>query len=520
MAIHHPFITTLLLFVYIYIAAAAFASSDDWEAMATSLRGTLQVLQISQEQCLGELPEQHARRSTRSSGSQARYWRPTTGKRFGSSDNSSGQVHVLINQIGTSIEQLLELIAAQLDQQHSPNPTTSASLASTPSPAQQSILPITNVKPMETVSSSSPPSLVPDSSLTRSVSAPTSTYTFNPQARDLNVAYYSQTDLTKNVTLTQLCADPNVDIVILAFVTSLVAEGGYPSINMASNCWAPNTAQMAAGATGLLDCVGDGSSAKIKLCQNTYGKKVMLSLGGSVGNLALQSDDQAKQVANTLWNLFLGGKDPMITPLRPYGDVVLDGIDIDSELPSASTYLPALAFDLRQLMSTGSKPYYMSAAPQCPRPDASVPIPLMLPYLDFVSVQFYNNPSCNLNSGQGFLSSLQAWSGDLASMGASVPSSKSRFTRQAKSSSGSFVKLNNNITVPRLLIGTPAFQSAGTGYVDVPTYQGILQSVKALNLPNIAGAMYWDGAYLEHSSMNVNRQNNNYAAVVRQVLGL
>ena len=71
-----------------------------------------------------------------------------------------------------------------------------------------------------------------------------------PQSTNLNVVYYSQTDLTPVISLTQVCADPNIDIVILAFVTNLVSAGGYPAMNMASNCWAPNAAQQAAGATG------------------------------------------------------------------------------------------------------------------------------------------------------------------------------------------------------------------------------------------------------------------------------
>jgi chitinase len=127
--------------------------------------------------------------------------------------------------------------------------------------------------------------------------------------------------------LIQVCNDPSIDIVILAFITKFVSNGGYPAMNMASNCWAPNATQQAAGATGLLDCVGDGLASEIAQCQQ-QGKKVMLSLGGSVGDLSMSSDAQAVQVANTLWNLFLGGTDPASMALRPYGNVVLDGIDI------------------------------------------------------------------------------------------------------------------------------------------------------------------------------------------------
>ena len=190
----------------------------------------------------------------------------------------------------------------------------------------------------------------------------------------------------------------------------------------------------------------------------------------------------------------------------------------DSELPSASTYLPALASTLRQLMSTSSSPsgkaYYLSAAPQCPRPDASIPVPELLPFIDFFSVQFYNNPSCQLNAASdGFFTSLQNWSDDLIA-GATTPAS-SRIKRAA---STPFVNINNGISSPRLLIGTPAFSRAGSGYVDVATYQAILERVKSMNLPNLAGAMFWDGAYQEVSAEMVNGVNVTFAEAVRNVL--
>jgi chitinase len=58
----------------------------------------------------------------------------------------------------------------------------------------------------------------------------------------------------------------------------------------------------------------------------------------------------------------------------------------DNESPSTTAHLPILARTLRNLMSTANKPYYLSAAPQCPRPDAAVLVPLLLPYIDFFSM--------------------------------------------------------------------------------------------------------------------------------------
>ena len=55
----------------------------------------------------------------------------------------------------------------------------------------------------------------------------------------------------------------------------------------------------------------------------------MLSMGGAAeySDLAIPSPSAAVDLASTLWNLFLGGDDDTIAPLRPFGDVVFDGLD-------------------------------------------------------------------------------------------------------------------------------------------------------------------------------------------------
>jgi chitinase len=114
-----------------------------------------------------------------------------------------------------------------------------------------------------------------------------------------------------------------------------------------------------------------------------------------------------------------------------------------------------------------------------------------LPTLDFVSVQFYNNPSCNLGTS-GFLPSLQAWSQDVSKY-------------------STWNSVGNGFTGPRLLIGAPG--GAG-GYVGQDAWRGILQQVKALRLGNLGGAMFWDGSYLEVNKLN----GKTMADVVRDVL--
>jgi chitinase len=173
------------------------------------------------------------------------------------------------------------------------------------------------------------------------------------------------------------------------------------------------------------------------------------------------------------------------------------------------------------LASDSSKKYFLTAAPQCPRPDQSIPVPELTQYIDFFGVQFYNNPSCQLSSGSGFLSSVHSWSQTLAASGNKLKRSSSRFwPRQSTAAvtTGTFVNIDNGVTGPKLLIGTPAFAGAGSGFVSVAEYQDILRQVQGLGLPNVAGAMFWDGAYEIGSGGGGGDQGGTtYAQVVREV---
>ena len=99
---------------------------------------------------------------------------------------------------------------------------------------------------------------------------------------------------------------------------------------MGAHCWATTSAQSAAGASGLIDCVSDGYSTQVKSCQ-AAGKKVFLSIGGAkdYSDTTIANDASAREVAYTLWNLFLGGTSNSTTaPIRPFGDFVFDGLDL------------------------------------------------------------------------------------------------------------------------------------------------------------------------------------------------
>jgi hypothetical protein len=207
------------------------------------------------------------------------------------------------------------------------------------------------------------------------------------------------------------------------------------------------------------------------------------------------------------------------------------------------------------MASDSTKPYYLTAAPQCPLPDASIPVPELLESIDFFSVQFYNNPACQLNAGQGFLDSVQDWSDMLSGVKPFPPRQKMAMKKRRQATSSQrrgveklrngaafprtgkngkrqatddiidvdFFQLDNGISTPQLLIGAPAFNwaedpSQNTGYVDVATYKEILLNVREKNLPNLAGAMFWDGGYQSRSAQEVDGESLTYAQVVRDVL--
>jgi len=285
-------------------------------------------------------------------------------------------------------------------------------------------------------------------------------YVFRPNAKDNVAVYYGQSANTTAGGLAALCQNSNVDIVILAFVNNFFAGNGYPAVDFGPACDPPNE-QQSAKAPSLRSC--PRLATEIKTCQH-IGKPVLVSLGGYIANTSFASNAEATKFAGTLWNLFGAGNET--TGLRPFGpNVTIDGFDIDNE-NHHTTYYNTFATALRSHMTHDTKKkYYISAAPQCPIPDESTP-PQLLHQADFIFVQFYNNPSCNINS-PGFQASVQAWSKLLANS-----------TAEHK---------------PRLYIGAGAAEAAGSGYVHGEKLKEHTDEVKSPQVKNLGGVMLWDG---------------------------
>lgn len=225
-------------------------------------------------------------------------------------------------------------------------------------------------------------------------------------------------------TLSNTCATKNYGYVILAFLT-VFGRGQTPVLNLAGHC------NPSSGSCTTL-------SSDIHSCQS-MGIKVLLSLGGDSSGYSLSSADDARSVAKYLWNSFLGGT----STSRPLGSAVLNGIDFDIEAGGAN-YYDVLAQTLSNYGKKAGRKVYLSAAPQCPYPDAHLDKALATSLFDFVWVQFYNNPSCQYASGSAD-NLLKAWAKWTQSVKASaffvgLPAS------QAAAPSGGYIPPSNLVS--------------------------------------------------------------------------
>ena len=362
-------------------------------------------------------------------------------------------------------------------------PLSSPSPMTDPSAGGVDISVVADAPPSSTASAASTPAPYPVPQNTTNNST-----TFNPSSPRNVAVYYGQTPHSNKVTVDELCKDPHVDIVVLAFLDTFFSDGGMPEINIGPACSGdPTLGAQAINATGLLDC--PYLAKNITTCQS-LGKKIFLSLGGASGTTNFTSDTQATTFASTVWNLFGGGN--TTSNLRPFGSVTVDGFDIDNEDHSTDHYNTFVSALRSTFSSDTSKTYYISSAPQCPRPDESIPLAAMQS-MDFVFVQFYNNAAANCDIGQpGFINSLKAWSGDLS--GNSTTPGKG----------------------PKIYVGAPACEKcAGKGYLAPDAIGPVIKSAMTANLTNFGGVMLWDGTEAKLNTAN----GTDFLGVVKGALG-
>lgn len=250
-------------------------------------------------------------------------------------------------------------------------------------------------------------------------------------------------------TLAETCATGKYKYVNIAFLNKF-GNGQTPEINLAGHCNpASNGCTIVSG--GITSC-------------QSQGVKVLLSIGGGIGNYSLASPADARAVADYLWHNFLGGKK---STSRPLGDAVLDGIDFDIELGSTQ-YWDVLARRLKAY-SKPRRAVYLAGAPQCPFPDKFLGGALNTGLFDYVWVQFYNNPQCQYSSGNtdNLINSWNKWT--------------------------------TSIKAGLIFLGLPAApEAAGSGFIPATVLNSeVLPVIK--KSPKYGGVMLWSKFYDDQS---------------------
>jgi len=296
----------------------------------------------------------------------------------------------------------------------------------------------------------------------------TSVSSFDLSKKDNLAVYWGQDGAGNQQSLSYYCSDDTIDMIPLAFLYQFFGPGGEPVIDFSNICGSGNDAF---SGTSLADC--SFMAEDIKTCQ-AKGKAITISLGGATGQVGFSSDSEAESFADKIWNMFLGGS----SSTRPFGDAVLDGVDLDIESGTPAHY-PAFVNRIKSHAKGASKQYYVTAAPQCPFPDAYIGAALNDAPFDAVFVQFYNN-YCGLDAPSEF--NMATWD------------------NWAKTQSA-----NKNVKV---FIGAPGSSaSAGSGYVNAGTLANFAKEAQE-KYSSFGGVMLWD-ASTAHSNNRFDSQVKN-----------
>ncbi|KAI8339795.1 glycoside hydrolase superfamily [Choanephora cucurbitarum] len=262
--------------------------------------------------------------------------------------------------------------------------------------------------------------------------------------------YWGQNGKGNQKRLSSYC-NHDSDVILVSFLPEF-HDSSLPVLNLADSCNGP-----VFPGTTLLHCPQVGRD--IKMCQKR-GKKILLSLGGATGSYGFTSDTKAEAFADTLWDVFGGGK----SKTRPFDSAIIDGFDLDIEGGGGNGY-PAMVKRLRSHFEKDkNRKYYITAAPQCPFPDQMLGKVMNQVGMDAVFVQFYNN-YCSANSRSFNFKTWDHW---------------------AKHTSP-----NRNVKV---FLGLPGSkQAAGSGYVHYNKLRRVIQNTKE-RYSSFGGVMFWDAS--------------------------
>jgi chitinase len=214
------------------------------------------------------------------------------------------------------------------------------------------------------------------------------------------------------------------------------------------------------------------SREDIAACQTTYGKTILLSVGGATYTEGGFSDStSAVNAANNIWAIF-GPQVAGPSTNRPFGSSAIDGFDFDFE--SGVSNMVPFANQLRSLMDADTaqsgKKWFLTAAPQCPYPDSADNAMLDgQVFFDAIWVQFYNN-YCGL---QSFVAGA---------------STQNNFNFDTWDTWAKTVSKNPAVKV---LLGVPGSPSAaGSGYETGSALASIISYCEGFS--SFGGVMTWD----------------------------
>ncbi|KAL3462546.1 putative class III chitinase [Aspergillus heterothallicus] len=260
------------------------------------------------------------------------------------------------------------------------------------------------------------------------------------------------------------CDDEQV--IILAFLMTINGPGGAPEIDFATSSEKCETFP----GTNLKSCPEIGED--ITTCQSKN-KTILLSIGGATySEGGFTSTAAAEAGADLIWSTF--GPPPATTASqahRPFGNAVLDGFDFDFEAAVAN--MAPFATKLRALADADqTRKYFLTAAPQCPFPDAAdkdILNTATSAAIDAVWVQFYNN-YCGVNaytagSASGGNFNFETWD--------------------------NWALTESKNPAVKVYLGVAANTgAAGTGYLPISSLNPVIQYSKKFE--SFGGVMMWD----------------------------
>ncbi|QPH04081.1 hypothetical protein C2857_000734 [Epichloe festucae Fl1] len=286
-------------------------------------------------------------------------------------------------------------------------------------------------------------------------------------------AYWGQ---HKGHPLRAVC-DSGVQYATVAFVTKSPEQAnGYPAINLGANCAWPLFHNKDGEPTEFLsDC--PQIKEDISYCQ-AKGVKVLLSIGGQPGprtNYKVSDSTKGIEFADYLYKAFGPREESWVGP-RPFGNVTVDGFDLDVEDPSIEMdpYVAMVNYWRQQ-----SSDLFITAAPQCVTSSNHLDYLIKATKLDALFIQFYNNPVCDAIPGNT--------PGDAFSYDEWVSRISGGESKNAK-----------------IFIGLPAStEAAGSGYIPPAQLQELVCQTKGK--ANFGGISLWDATFGLNNTMSENK---------------